>query len=435
MSVAADLHAPGHDVRPVFLTALAVIGCLVVSFGGWGMYAHLDSAVVAHGTLLAESERKTVEHLEGGILRQLLVRSGDRVEAGQVVALLDATQTEAQLAQLTASSRALALRLWRLDAEEQGATTLDPTTAPAIGGDEAPARIAAEVRLFEARLRAHVGQIASLRRQVDQLAAQERAATAQSNAAARQLALWTDERASNATLVAKGATPRQKLLELDRNLAILEGDRDEQKGLAAAAREDMARARTDIETLVQQRLADAGEQVSEGRRQLAEVTSQIRGAEDVLERRKLRAPQAGLVVHINVVSPGAVVGSGVPVMEIVPDEDRLVAEVHLATDAIDTVHVGRPAKVKLSAYKRAKAPTLEGEVIYVSADVLTDERDGSEYYDAKISLDQATLKGLDHVTLMPGMPVEVAIRTGERRAADYFLEPILRHFGRALREE
>lgn len=435
MSLVEDLRTPGHDVRPVFLTALGVIGCLVLTFGGWGMYAHLDSAVVAHGSLLAESERKTVEHLEGGILRQLLVKSGDRVEAGQVVALLDATQTEAQLSQLQASSRALTLRIWRLAAEEAGATTLDPATAPDIGGDDAAAQVAAEVRLFDARLRAHVGQIASLRRQIDQLAAQESAATAQSGSAARQLVLWQDERESSATLVQKGATPRRKLLELDRNIALLEGDRDEQTSLAAAAREDMARARTDIETLGQQRLADVGEVLSESRRQLAEVTGQIRGSEDVLERRKLRAPQAGLVVHINTVSPGAVVGSGAPVMEIVPDQDRLVAEVHLPTDAIDTVHVGRHAKVKLSAYKRAKAPTLEGEVIYVSADVLTDERDGSEYYDAKVSLDRSTLKGLDEVTLTPGMPVEVAIRTGERRAADYFLEPILRHFGRALREE
>ncbi|MFT3972730.1 MAG: HlyD family type I secretion periplasmic adaptor subunit [Amaricoccus sp.] len=435
MSLIEDIHAPGHDVRPVFLTALAVIGCLILTFGGWGMYAHLDSAVVAHGTLLAESERKTVEHFEGGILRQLLVKSGDRVEAGQVVALLDATQTEAQLAQLDANSRALALRIWRLAAEEDGATSLDPATAPAFDDPGRAAQVAAEVRLFDARLRAHVGGIASLRRQIDQLAAQERAATAQADAAARQLALWRDERASSATLVEKGATPRQKLLELDRNIALLEGDRDEQAGLAAAAREDMARARTDIETMGQQRLADVGEELSESRRQLAEVTGQIRGAEDVLERRKLRAPQAGLVVQINTISPGAVVGSGAPVMEIVPDADRLVAEVHLPTDSIDTVRVGRPAKVKLSAYKRAKAPTVEGEVIYVSADVLTDERDGSEYYDAKVSLDTGTLKGLDHVTLTPGMPVEVAIRTGERRAADYFLEPILRHFGRALREE
>lgn len=435
MSDAFDPDAPGHDVRPVFWTALAVIACLVVTFGGWGTYARLDSAVVTHGMLLAESERKTVEHLEGGILRRLLVKSGDRVAAGQVVALLDATQTEAQLAQLAASSRALALRIWRLAVEEEGATRLDPATAPAIGGDEAPAQVGAEARLFDARLRAHVGQIASLRRRIDQLAAQERAAAAQAAAAGRQLALWQDERASSATLVEKGATPRQKLLELDRMIALLEGDRAEQQGLAAAAREDMARARTDIGTLGQQRLADVGEALSEARRQLAEVTSQIRGAEDVLDRRKLRAPQAGVVVHINTVSPGAVVGSGVPVMEIVPDEDRLVAEIHLPTDAIDTVHTGRPAKVKLSAYKRASAPSLDGEVIYVSADVLTDERDGSEYYDAKVSLDPSTLRGLDQVTLTPGMPVEVAIRTGERRAADYFLEPILRHFGRALREE
>lgn len=434
MSLAEDLAAPGHDYRPAFVTALVVIACLAATFGGWGMYAHLDSAVVAHGTLLAESERKTVEHFEGGILRALLVKDGDRVAAGQVVALLDATQTEAQLAQLRASSTALALQVWRLAAEERGDAALDPASAPPLT-DGTPDQVAAEVRLFDARLRSHLGQIASLRRQIDQLTAQQRGADAQARAAARQLALWQDERANTGTLVEKGATPRQKLLELDRNLALLEGERAEQEGLAAAARQDIARAGTDIETLQQQRLADVGAQLTEARRQLREVSSQIHAAEDVLERRKLRAPQAGVVVQINTISPGAIVGSGKPVMEIVPDADRLVAEVHLPTDSIDTVHVGRPAKVKLSAYKRAKAPTLEGEVIYVSADALTDERDGSEYYEAKVGLDLTKLEGLDHVSLTAGMPVEVAIRTGERRAGDYFLEPILRHFGRALREE
>ncbi len=433
MTPAEELALPGHDYRPIFAVAMLTIACLAATLGGWGMYARLDSAVVAHGILLAESQRKTVEHFEGGILRELLVKSGDRVEAGQVVATLDAIQTEAQLAGLQASARALALAIWRLEAEEAGAAALDPATAPATGA--APAQVAAEVRLFEARLRAHAGQIASLRRQIDQLAAQKRAAEAQATAAERQLALWQDERANTARLVDKGATPRQKLLELDRNLALLEGDRDEQKGLAAAAAEDIARAGTDIETLGQQRLADVGQQLTEARRQLQEVTSQIGAGEDVLERRKLRAPQAGVVVNINTISPGAVVGSGASVMEIVPDADRLVAEVHLPPDTIDTVHVGRPAKIKLSAYKRAKAPTLEGEVIYVSADILTDERDGSDYFEAKVSLDTSTLAGLDHVSLTAGMPVEVAIRTGERRAGDYFLEPILRHFGRALREE
>ena len=313
--------------------------------------------------------------------------------------------------------------------------SLDPATAPAAPEAQRAAFVTAQQALFEARQRAHVGQIAALRRQIDQLRAQNDASTAQARAAERQLASWSEERAMNAKLVEKGATPRQKLLEIDRTLALLEGDRDEQRGLATGALEGIARAEADIETLQQQRLVEIGERLSESRREVAALTAQGRAAEDVLERRKLRAPQAGVVVDIRTVTPGAVIRSGDPLMEIVPDGDRLVVETRLPLDAIDTVYVGRTAKVKLTAYHRAKGPVVEGEVIYVSADLIEDERDGSSYFRARVSLDPLSLALLPDIALTAGMPVEVAIQTGERRAGDYLLEPLMRHFGRALREE
>jgi HlyD family secretion protein len=399
------------------------------------MYARLDSAVVTHGVLLAESQRKTVEHLEGGILRELLVAPGDRVMDGQIVATLDATQVKEQLAQLQTERLALTFEVWRLEAEEAGAAALDLTKAPEAAEPGRPAQIAAQQRLFDARRRTHLGQITALRRQVDQLGAQIEASAGQARAAERQLAIWAEEREMVATLVEKGATARQKLHELDRTIALLEGERDEHRALMAAAREDIARTQVEIETLDQQRLVEVAERLTEDRRLLEGLASQIRAAMDVLERSNLRAPQAGLVVQVHTVTPGAVIGSGVPLMEIVPDGDRLVAETRLPPDAIDTVHVGRPAKVRLTAYKRSQAPVIDGEVIHVSADLLEEERDGSTYFNARVSLDPGGLKALRDVDLTAGMPVEIAIRTGERRAGDYFLEPILRHFNRALREE
>ncbi len=438
LSLPAPDDEPIPSYRQPFLVALLVIACLVLSFGGWGMYARLDSAVVTHGVLLAESQRKTVEHLEGGILRELLVKDGDRVEKGQVVALLDATQTEQQLAQLRASELTLTYEIWRLEAEQRNdppEAPLDPVTAPAQPAAGREPQIAAQVALFDARRRAYLGQLASLERQVDQLTAQAEASAGRVRSAERQLASWAEERSQNATLVAKGATPRQKLLEYDRNIALLEGERDENANLGIAAREQMARAQADIETLRQQRLVEIGERLADDRRQLAEYKAQIAGALDVLERKKLTAPQAGLVVHIFTVTPGAVIGSGMPLMEIVPDGDRLIVEAQISPDTIDTVHVGRKARVRLTAYKRAKAPSLEGEVIYVSADLLEDEREGTTYFDARIALDPAEVAGLKDAVLTAGMPVEVSIQTGERRAGEYFLEPFLRHMHRALHEE
>ena len=326
MTALDDAGLPSY--RAPFLVALAVIASLCATFGGWSMFARLDSAVVIQGVLLAESQRKTVEHLEGGILKRLLVKPGDTVAIGQTVAQLDATQTEEQLAQIEANRLGLAFDIWRLEAEEAG-TPLDPAAAPAAPDAQRAKLVAAQLALFDARQRAHVGQIAALRRQIDQLRAQRTANLAQATAADRQLASWTEERALNATLVDKGATPRQKLLEIDRTLALLEGEREENRGLAAAALEDIARAEADIETARQQRLVEVGERLSEARRQVAGLTAQARGAEDVLERRNLRAPQAGKVVEIRTVTPGAVVLSGAPVMEIVPDGDRLVASLRL----------------------------------------------------------------------------------------------------------
>lgn len=432
-SASFDLDAPDLNYRPVFFTALLLALSVFGAFLGWAMYARLDAAVVTHGVLLAESQRKTVESLEGGILRSLAVAAGDRVEAGQVVARLDTTQVEERLAQVEADRHALAFEAWRLAAEDAGADRLDPATAP--DAPDRAARITAEERLFDARLRSHRGQIAALDAQILQLRAQIDASQSQERAAERQLAIWRQERATTASLVDKGATPRQKLLEFDRTIALLEGDRDENRSLAAAAREDIARAEAEIGTLRDARAAEIAARRTETRRQIEGLASQGRAARDVLARSVLRAPQAGLVVQIHTVTPGAVIGSGRPLMDIIPDGDRLVVETRLPTDAIDTVHVGRPAKLRLTAYKRAKAPVLTGEVVFVSADMLEDERDGSNYYEARLAIDADDIAAHPDVILTAGMPVEVAIRTGERRAGDYFLEPLLRHFNRAFREE
>jgi HlyD family secretion protein len=429
---------PGLSYRPIFLTALAVMAGLTAAGLGWGMFARLDSAVVARGFVLAESERKTVEHYEGGILDELLVKPGEHVAAGQVVARLDATQPREQLARLRAEWAGQTLDLWRLSGEEADAETLDPASAPPLEGvtpEERADLVAAQIRLFDARNRAYAAQMASLRHQVDQLTAQAEASTGQAKAAERQRALWAEERANTAHLVEKGAAPKQRLLELDRNIATLEGDRDEALGLARAAEQQISRARSDMDGLRQQRLSDIGGQRGLAARQVEGLAAQIRAALDVLNRLSLRAPQSGTVVDIRTRTRGAIIGTGKPLMDILPDTDTLVVETRVAPETIDTVHVGRPASVRLTAYPRARAPVVTGTVTYVSADRLEDERDGTAYYDLRVTLDPESLKALPDIDLVAGMPVEVAIETGERRAGEYILAPLLRRFDNALREE
>lgn len=422
---------PQQSYRPVFVVALLLICALVLTFGGWATYARLDGAVVTQGVVLAESKRKTVENLEGGILSELFVRPGDRVIAGQPVAQLDTTQDREKLDQMETQRKALMFEIWRLEAEVSGALTLPASSAP----EQDISQIDTQVRLFDARLRLQEGQIISLSRQADLLEAQVTANEAQARSAERQISSWQKDRESTRTLVARGATPEQKLRELDRNVAILEGDRDEYRGLAAAAERDKQRVKADMATLERQRVAEASQKLADAQRTLPGLLSQIRAAEDVRNRRTLRAPQDGLIVDIPVVTPGAVIGSGAVVMEIVPDADEKVIQTRLPPEAIDTVYVGRHARVRLTAYRRAVAPTVPGEVTYVSADLLQDQRDGTTYFEARVTLDPADMARYPDIVLSSGMPVEVAVQTGERRAGDYLLEPILRHLRKAMRDE
>lgn len=442
--VAATLADPlldDPDYRPAFRAAVVTILSLLAVALGWGLFARLDSAIMAQGVLFAETERKTIESLEGGILAELLVRPGERVRAGQVVATLDTTQTREALAQLQTEAVALRLQVWRLEAEAAGVASLDPATAPAsdatdaTDAPDAADRVAAEVELFDARRGAHAGRLAALARQIDSLRAQIAAATGQAEAAAAQIALWQEERAQIATLADRGATPRQRLLEVDRTLAALGGVLTEKRNLVTAAERDIARAEAEAAVATETRAAEIGRDLVEARRALDSVESRLRAAEDVLDRQALRAPQDGLIVRISTVTPGAVVGSGVALMELVPDGDRLMLLARIPPDAVDTVHVGRPATVYLTAFRRAVPPVVDGTVAHVSPDLLTDERDGTPYFEARIALDPDSLAAQSDVALVAGMPAQVAIEVGERRAGEYIVEPFLRYMRGAFREE
>ena len=272
-------------------------------------------------------------------------------------------------------------------------------------------------------------------RQADHLSAQARANHAQARASQQQIDSWSEELANTESLVERGASTRQKAREIGRNLSVLEGERDEHAALAQANERDHARAIADIATLRQQRVAEAAELLAQSRRTLPALQAQMRATEDILRRRTLRAPQGGLVVDIPIVTVGAVIGSGAVVMEILPEADTLIIQTRLPPEAIDTVHVGRKARIRLTAYRRATAPTIDGEVSYVSADLLEEPRDGSRYFEARVVLDTTDLERNQDIALTAGMPVEVAVQTGERRAGDYMLEPILRHLRKAMRDE
>jgi HlyD family secretion protein len=421
------------SLRNTYLLAAGTILALLGGLFGWSLFAHLDSAVVAHGTIISDSQRKTVQHLEGGILKELLVHEGQSVRAGEAVALLDTTQAESKAAQIEDQLAATQARITRLEAEQRGERELVFDSGAAVAARAAPAE--AETNLFRARWAAHDSAIAMLEKRMAQSESEIKAAQAQQKSDARQLELFREEFRNTDYLLKQGMERRPHWLELQRQIAALEGEQHEREHTIQRLEDTIGEVRLQIDNTREERLASVAQDLAQAKEQEADLASQLRAARDILNRREIRAPQDGTVVELRLVTPGGVIGPGQALMDIVPADDELIVETRLPPKDIDNVHVGLPAQVRLLAYQRGLAPLLEGSVSYLSADSLQDQRTGDSYFLARVQLAAGALAALKAVRLVPGMPVDVMIVTGSRRAIDYFLEPMLRHLRRAFREE
>lgn len=422
-------------------TVVAGLVTVVLAFGGflgWGFFARLDSAAIAPGVVTVDSHRKTVQHLEGGIVREVLVREGQRVAAGQVLIRLDTTQAEAVLGQVDSQYWAALARAARLRGEQEdrrSLTFLAELLAEAARQRAVAAVLETEQRLFEARWEALDGTIAVQRKRIAQLEEEIVALEAQARATADQLRLTREEMAGVRSLVAKGYERRPRLLELERTVAELEGRLGELKANLAKARQGIAAAELEIINTQNTRRTEIADQLQETQTLLGDLADRRRAALDVLARKEVVAPQDGLVVNLQVHTPGGVILAGMPLMDIVPLNDDLIIEAMVDPADIDVVRVGLPAHVRLTAYKQRQVPMVDGEVIHVSADKITDERTGKPYFLARVRLAPDALEGLARVELYPGMPAEVVMVTGERRAIDYFISPITDSMNRAFRED
>ena len=424
------------SLRTTYFLAAATVLALLGGLFGWSLFAHLDSAVISHGTVISNSQRKTVQHLEGGILKQLLVHEGQLVHADEAVALLDTTQAETKAAQVEDQLAATQARIARLKAEQRGDRELVFGSDSAISGADRSSLFEAQTNLFRARWAANDSAIAVFEKRIAQYESEIKAAEAQQESGARQLELFREEFRDTDYLLQKGMERRPHWLELKRQIAALEGDQRERDHTVHGLEDAIGEVRLQIDNTREERLASIAKDLEQAQESEADLTNQLRAARDVLNRREIRAPQDGTVVDLRLVTPGGVIGAGQALMDIVPADDELIIETRLAPKDIENVHTGQPAQVRLSAYQRGLAPLLEGTISYVSADSLEDPRTGENYFVARVQLTAGARDDPgDEVRLMPGMPVEVLIVTGSRRAIDYFLEPILRHLRLAFREE
>lgn len=420
--------------RPLGIGLIAIL-VFVGGFALWSNEAPLAEAAIAMGEIRAEGQRRTVQHLEGGIVQEILARDGDRVRAGQVLLRLDAVQSGAQTEILRGQRLALLAQEARLAAEAEGLpaiafppeliTATDPRAAEAMGGQRA---------LFAARTAAFAGQMAALSARRDQQRATLAAIGGQAESQSRQLDLIRQEEESVRRLVAQGLERTPRLLALQRQMAALEGNGADLEGQAARARAMIAELESERARLEQTRQAEIGTERREVAARLSDATERLRAAEDVSTRRDVLAPEDGTILHSRVFTRGAVLRAGEPAMEIVPAADRLVVEVQLSPADIERVHPGLRAEIRLPAYRQRVAPYIEGEVIEVAADVTQDERRGVSFFRVRIAIPEEQVARLPGGPLRPGMPAEALIRTGERSLARYMIQPLLDSFHRAFRE-
>jgi HlyD family type I secretion membrane fusion protein len=428
---------PRPPVGRFIAAGLLVVALLFGGFGGWASLAPLASAAIAMGTVRAESSRKTVQHLEGGIIAELLVREGDRVAAGQPLIRLDATAAQSRYEAIR-HERDLALASQaRLRAEQARAARLVfPEALEARRHEPRIATLLAnQEQIFATRRQSYEGQREILTKRIEQLRAQIEGFRAQIAAAERQLGLIDKEQRTVADLVAKGLERQPRLLDLQRRGAALEGAKAE--SAAEIARAEQAIGETELRILAlddEQSEKVAGE-LEKVQASLARLEEELTAAADVLRRRVITAPLAGTVVNLHFVTPGGVISPGTPILDIVPAEDRLLIEAQVNPLDIDVVRPGLLTEVRLTAYKQRLTPVLDGRLVQVSADRFVDERTGVAYYKALVEVPASELARAGDVALYPGMPTEVMIKTGERTFLDYLLQPIRDSFARAFTEQ
>jgi HlyD family secretion protein len=383
-----------------------------------------------------EGTRRTIQHFEGGIVREILARDGDRVRAGQVLMRLEQPQAAQQTETMRSQRWALLAQDARLVAELEGAESVRfPSILTAADEPRALDAMTGQRALFEARRVALNSQMLVLQSRIDQFEAGIRSASSQQEAQRRTLVLLRAEEENTATLLRQGLARLPQLLAIQRQVASSEGNFADLGNQIERSRAQIEEAEREMRQLRDQRIQEVSTELREVRGKLAETEERLRAAEDVSTRMEITAPEEGTVLNQRIFTVGAVVRPGDPLMDLVPVQDRIIAEVNVQPNDIETIHTGLIAEVRLPAFKSRLVPYLHGHVTFVASDVTEDERRGTAYYRVQIHIDEEQLRMLDGVTLRPGMMVEAQIRTGERSFARYLLQPVFDSFHRAFREQ
>jgi HlyD family secretion protein len=430
------LDAPRPRTRWPVLLGYVLVMVFVVGFGAWAALTPLAEAAIASGILKVEGTRRTIQHFEGGIVREIMVRDGVEVKRGDVLVRLDQPQAAQQTETLRSQRWALMAQDARLVAEMAGAPEVTfPAELNGVGAARAIDAVSGQRSLFLARKVALDSQLMVNQARIEQFEAAIRSAEAQRVAQRRMLVLLQAEEASTATLLRQGLARLPQLLAIQRQVASVEGNIADIAAQIERSQAQIGETRREIQRLRDQRLQEVSTELRDVRVRLAEAEEKLRAAEDVSTRLEITAPEDGVVLNLRVFTVGAVLRPGDPVMDLVPRQDRIIAEVNVQPNDIEVVHPGLVAELRLPAFKQRLVPYLHGHVLFVASDITQDERRGMTYYRVQIEIDQDQLRALEGVQLRPGMMVEAQIQTGKRSFGRYLLQPVFDSFHRAFREQ
>ncbi|HET7409958.1 MAG TPA: HlyD family type I secretion periplasmic adaptor subunit [Paracoccaceae bacterium] len=428
----------GWSARGFILFGLACVALLAGGLGTWAATASLSGAVIASGQMRVESNRQVVQHPDGGVVGEILVQDGDIVAGGDVLLRLDDTLLRSELAAMESQLYEIMARRGRLEAEQIGADRIefDPEVLEEAAGNPGVARLVQGQRaLFVARRESTAKEMAALEEQKLQLSDQITGAEAQLASLRRQSELIAKELVGQQSLLAKGLAQASRVLALEREAARLEGQAGELMAQVAQFRGQIA----EIDIMQLQKTAQLREDAITELREIGfrelELEQKRLSLRERLSRLEIRAPRAGVVLDMAVHALKSVVRPAEPILYVVPTDTALVVDARIEPMNVDQVWQGQDAVLRFSAFNARTTPEIFGKVVRVSPDVITDEATKQVFYRAEVALKTGELAKLEGQELVPGMPVEVFIQTGERTPLNYMLKPITDYFNRAMREQ
>ena len=413
---------------------LILFALVFVVFGTWAAVAPLQGAAHAPGRVMVASYSKTVQHLEGGIVGDILVANGDRVSAGQPLIELDETQSLAQLEIVSSQYTALRVKEARLISERDG---LGAVAYPAELSDPDPkARQETEAQngIFAARKAANQGSVEVLEQRIEQLRSKIDGLKALRESKEKLAASYTEELEDTQTLLSQGFSDKNRLRELERAFATFAGEAADLTAQISSTEVQIGETRLQIIGLERQFQNEVVGELAETQTAIADVTERVRAIEDVFARMTIRSPVDGIVNGMQFHTIGGVISPGTRIVDIVPENDDLIVEARVSPNDIDRVALDQEATIRFSAFGR-QVPTTFGRVAHLSADIFVDEATGAPYYQARIEVTEQGMEDLEGLQLIPGMPAEVFISTGSRTLLAYLFKPLSNIFARSFIED